>query len=151
MNIYSHKQMKSLLLTLATACGTALSFTTTFNSAIASELTASTNSVVNSKTIAQVRSCPKYAGGGRLAAQIETRNFLIHFCNRRGKLFYTGISKRDGKGIYSLPAYTEEGTGYVVKNGKYEYIVTGASLDILRNGKVIQSEQVIKYVSGYSN
>jgi hypothetical protein len=151
MNIFSHKQMKSLLLALATACGTALSFTTTFNSAIASELTASTNSVVNSKTIAQVRSCPKYAGGGRLEVQIETRNFLIHFCNRRNKLFYTGISKRDGKGIYSLPAYTEEGTGYVVKNGKYEYIVTGASLDILRNGKVIQSEQVIKYVSGYSN
>lgn len=151
MNTYSCKQMKSLLLTLATVCGTALSFTTTFNSAIASELMPSRNSAVNSTTIAQARSCPKYAGGGRLAAQIETRNFLIHFCDRQGKLYYTGISKRDGKGIYSLPAYTEEGTGYVVKNGKYEYIVTGASLDIVRNGKVIQSEPVIRYVSGYYN
>lgn len=150
MNIYPNKQMKYLLLILATT-GTALSFAGIFNSAGASELTANLNSVVNNKTIAQVRTCPKYAGGGRLSAKAETQNFLIHICNRQGKLFYTGISKRDGKGIYSLPAYTEEGTGYVAKNGKYEYIVTGANLDIIKNGKVVRSENVIRYISGYSN
>ncbi|MBD2500666.1 hypothetical protein H6G83_08545 [Anabaena azotica FACHB-119] len=150
MNIYPNKQMKYLLLILATT-GTALSFASIFNSASASELTVNVNSVVNNKTIAQARTCPKYAGGGRLSAQVETRNFLIHICDRQGKLFYTGISKRDGKGIYSLPTYTEEGTGYVAKNGQYEYIVTGASLDIFKNGKVVQSENVIRYISGYSN
>ncbi|MBD2252943.1 hypothetical protein H6G14_16800 [Nostoc parmelioides FACHB-3921] len=151
MNIYSQKKMKSLLFILATTLGTSLSFTGSVNSAIASELTANKNSAVNVGNIASLRTCPKYAGGGRLSARIETPNFIIHLCERRKKLFYTGISKHTGKGIYSLPAYVEEGTGYVAKNGKYEYIVTGASLDIIKNGKVIQSETVTKFTSDYAN
>ncbi|MBD2343167.1 hypothetical protein [Anabaena subtropica] len=151
MNTYPNQQMKSLLLILATTCGTALSFVGNVNSAVASELIANHNSAINSRTIANVSTCPQYAGGGRLSAQIETRNFIIHLCKRRGKLFYTGVSKRNGRGIYSLPAYTEEGTGYVARNGRYEYVVNGASLDIINNGKLIQSESVIRYISGYSN
>ncbi|MBW4642968.1 MAG: hypothetical protein KME23_08240 [Goleter apudmare HA4340-LM2] len=139
MNNSYQKQKSSLAIALATACGAAslLAGTLGASSAQASEL------------IASASVCPKYAGGGQLEAYIETRNFSIHLCRRRGQLFYTGVSKKDGKGIRSLRAYTEEGTGYVVTNGQYEYIVNGASLDILRNGKVLQSEPVIRYVSGY--
>lgn len=151
MNIFPNRQMKSLLLILATTCGTALSIFGTVNFAVASELTANKNSAVNSRNIARVSTCPKYTGGGKLFAKIETRNFIIHLCDRRGTLFYTGISKQNGRGIYSLPTYSEEGIGIIAKNGQYEYVVTGAELSISKNGKLLQSERVIKYVSGNSN
>lgn len=154
MNSFHQIQNKSLSLILATACGAAALLTGivgTSSSASATQLESTQVSTVHNQLIANAYTCPQYAGGGRLEAYIETTNFYIHICNKRGKLFYTGISKLNGKGIRSLRAYTEEGTGYVVKNKNYEYVVNGASLDIIKNGRVIQTEPVIKYVSGYSN
>lgn len=148
MNTFKHKSQKSLAIALSTASLLAATFGT-FSTAIGSELTANHSSVINSQTIASASTCPKSAGGGQLDAYIETSNFSIYLCKRRGQLFYTSTSKTNGKGIRSVKAYTEEGTGYVAKNGQYEYIVTGAKLEIFRNGKLLQTDPVIKYVSGY--
>jgi hypothetical protein len=137
---------KSFALILATASLLTGTFGTS-SSAVASELVATKVSAINTH-IASASTCPKYAGGGILEANIETRNFSIYICKRSGKLFYTSTSKLNGKGIRSLPAYTEEGTGYIAKNGKYEYVVNGVSLEILKNGKVLQIDPVIKYVRG---
>ncbi|GAX44046.1 hypothetical protein NIES4075_50630 [Tolypothrix sp. NIES-4075] len=141
---------KSFLLILATASLLTGTFGTS-SSAVASELVATQASSINTEIIASASTCPKYAGGGILEAQIETRNFSIYICKRSGKLFYTSTSKLNGKGIRSLSAYSEEGTGYIAKNGKYEYVVNGVSLEILKNGKVLQTDPVIKYVRGNSN
>ena len=84
--------------------------------------------------------------GLRTANYFETANFRVYICaNRRGKYFYNGVSKRNGNAI-TLPAITEEGTGYVATNGQYEYIVNGASLSITRNNRVIQEERVIRAI-----
>jgi hypothetical protein len=141
---------KSFLLILATASLLTGTFGTS-SSAVASELVATQASPINTEIIASASTCPKYAGGGILEANIETRNFSIYICKRSGKLFYTSTSKLNGKGIRSLPTYTEEGTGYIAKNGKYEYVVNGVNLEILKNGKVLQTDPVIKYVRGNSN
>jgi hypothetical protein len=155
MNTFNQKLQKSLPLALAAACGAASLLAGTFgtfSTAMGSELTANHNSVINSQTIATASTCPKSAGGGKLEAYIETSNFSIYLCQRRGQIFYTSTSKNNNsKGIRSLKAYAEHGTGYVAKNGQYEYIVTGANLSIFRNGKLLQTDPVIKYVSGYSN
>ncbi|MBE9004287.1 hypothetical protein IQ259_04400 [Fortiea sp. LEGE XX443] len=150
MNSFHQTQNKLFGIILATA-SLLTGIVGTSSSAIAAPLLSTQLSAVNSKMIANAYSCPWHAGGGRLEAYIETTNFYIHICNKRGKLFYTGISKLNRQGIRSLRAYTEEGTGYVAKNKEYEYIVNGASLDIVKNGKVVQTDPVIKYVSGYSN
>ncbi len=138
---------KSFPLILATASLLTGTFGTS-SSAVASELVATQALPINTQIIASASTCPKYAGGGILEANIETRNFSIYICKRSGKLFYTSTSKLNGKGIRSLPTYTEEGTGYIAKNGKYEYVVNGVSLEILKNGKVLQTDPVIKYVRG---
>jgi hypothetical protein len=148
MNSFNKTQNKSLSLILATTCGAVSVLTGIVGSSSAA---IASQKLSTPQIIAQAYTCPGYAGGGRLEAYIETTNFYIHICRRGGRLFYTGISKLDGKGIRSLRAYAEEGTGYVAKNRNYEYVVSGAGLDILKNGRVIQSEPVVKYVSGYSN
>ncbi|HEY9848456.1 MAG TPA: hypothetical protein V6D28_03285 [Leptolyngbyaceae cyanobacterium] len=82
--------------------------------------------------------------GLRSANYFETASFRVYICaNRRGKYFYNGVSKRNGNAI-TLPAITEEGTGYVAKNGQYEYVVNGAFLSISRGNRVIQEERVIR-------
>lgn len=154
MNSFNPKPNKSFSLILATACSTASLLAGTFwtsSSAVASELMATKASTINTGIIASASTCPKYAGRGILEAQIETRNFSIYICKKSGKLFYTSTSKLNGKGIRSLSAYSEEGTGYIAKNGKYEYVVNGVSLDILKNGKLLQTDPVVKYVRGNSN
>jgi hypothetical protein len=81
--------------------------------------------------------------GSSLDLVVETKNFYASICsNPSGKYIYTGIDKRNNRGI-TLPAYTEEGTGYVAEKGKYSYILTGASLSITRNNKEIVNEDVI--------
>ena len=81
--------------------------------------------------------------GYSLDLVVETKNFYASICaNTAGKLIYTGIDKRNSKGT-TLPAYTEEGTGYVAERGKYSYIITGASLSITRNNREIVNENVI--------
>ncbi|MFN6568152.1 hypothetical protein A6770_05465 [Nostoc minutum NIES-26] len=154
MKGFNHKQNKTFSIILATACGaTSLLAGTlgTSSAAVASQLIPTHDSPANSQIAANTYTCPRYAGGGLLEAYIETPNFAIYICNKRGKLFYTSTSKLNGQGIRTLPAYTEEGTGYVAKNGKYEYVVNGASLEILKNGRVLQTDPVIQYVSGYSH
>ncbi|MBH8561790.1 hypothetical protein I8748_06305 [Nostoc sp. CENA67] len=154
MNSWNQKLKKSLPIILATTCGvtsllTAIVGTSSF--AVASESTTNQHSQVNNQLIANAYTCPRYAGGGLLEAYVETPNFQIYICNKRGQLFYTSTSKLNRQGIRSLPIDVEEGTGYVAKNGKYEYLVNGASLTILKNGYVLQTDPVIQYISGHSN
>lgn len=154
MKGFNRKQNKSFSIILATVCGAASLLTGTLGTssfAVASQLIPSERSLANSQIAVNPYTCPRYAGGGLLEAYIETPNFAIYICNKRGQLFYTSTSKLNGQGIRTLPAYTEEGTGYVAKNGKYEYIVNGASLEILKNGRVLQTDPVIKYVSKSAN
>jgi hypothetical protein len=74
----------------------------------------------------------------------ETSNFHIYLCyNHANQLYYYGIKKSNGNTIM-LRARSEEGTGYVAKNGAYEYIVTGASLNVYKNGKSILEQRVIR-------
>ncbi|MBD2440355.1 hypothetical protein H6G69_26795 [Nostoc sp. FACHB-110] len=151
MTNFQQIQNKSFSLILAATCGAASLLTgiAGTSSASAAQLESTPVSAVNSQIIAKTSVCPRYAGGGRLEAYFETTNFYIHICNKNGNLFYTGISKSTGKGIRSLPAYSEEGTGYVAPNKNYEYVVNGANLEIVKNGRVIQTDRVVKYVSGY--
>lgn len=149
MKNFHSKQNKSRSVIFATACGVASLLAGTLGTSASA--VASQYSPANSQVVANAYTCPRYAGGGLLEAYIETPNFAIYICNRRGQLFYTGTSKLNGQRIRALPAFAEEGTGYVVQNGQYEYIVNGASLDILKNGRVLQTDPVITYVSGYSN
>lgn len=88
-----------------------------------------------------VEFCPGGAGGGVQVDYFETKSFTIYMCEGGG-LKYHGISKKDGKSI-TLPAYTEEGTGYVAENGNYTYIVNGASLTVMEGNKVLQEENII--------
>jgi hypothetical protein len=74
----------------------------------------------------------------------ETKNFHIYLChNHANQLYYYGVKKSNGNTI-ALRARTEEGTGYVAKNGAYDYIVTGASLSVYKNGKLILEQRVIR-------
>ncbi|MBD2455567.1 hypothetical protein H6G80_15945 [Nostoc sp. FACHB-87] len=148
MNSFYQVQNKSFVFILATA-SLLSGIVGISSSANAAQLESTPVSTVNSQTIAQASNCPSYAGGGRLEAYFETKNFHIYICNKRGSLFYTGISKSTRKAIRSLPTSSEEGVGYVARNNNYEYAVNGASLEILKNNRVIQTERVIRYVSGY--
>lgn len=82
--------------------------------------------------------------GQKVENYFETSNFRIYLCyNRANQVYYYGVKKSNGKTI-SLPASREEGTGYVAKNGDYDYIVTGASLSVYKNGKRILEQRVIR-------
>jgi hypothetical protein len=82
--------------------------------------------------------------GQKVEHYFETSNFRIYLCyNGANQLYYYGVKKSNGKTI-ALRARTEEGTGYVAKNGAYEYIVTGASLSVYKNGKSILEQRVIR-------
>jgi hypothetical protein len=82
--------------------------------------------------------------GQKVENYFETNNYRVYLCYNRGnQIFYYGVHKRSGAAI-ALPAYTEEGTGYVAENGQYDYIVTGASLSVYRNGRLILEERVIR-------
>jgi hypothetical protein len=82
--------------------------------------------------------------GQKVEKYFETSNFHIYLCyNHANQLYYYGVKKSNGKTI-ALRARTEEGTGYVAKNGAYDYIVTGASLSIYKNGKLILEQRVIR-------
>lgn len=82
--------------------------------------------------------------GQKVEQYFETNNFRIYLCyDNSNQIFYYGVDKRNGASI-ALPAYTEEGTGYVAENGEYDYIVTGASLSVYQNSKLILEETVIR-------
>ncbi|MBE9040595.1 hypothetical protein IQ235_07330 [Oscillatoriales cyanobacterium LEGE 11467] len=84
--------------------------------------------------------CPDSAGGTPQVAFYETNGFWIYICTVEG-LFYHGIEKGSGNYV-TLPAYVEEGTGYVAVNGNYTYIVNGATLAIYEGRTLIQEEYV---------
>ena len=82
--------------------------------------------------------------GQKVENYFETSNFRIYLCyNNANQLYYYGVKKSNGNTI-ALRARTEEGTGYVAKNGAYDYIVTGASLSVYKNGKQILEQRVIR-------
>ena len=91
--------------------------------------------------VAQQAYCPDRAGGLPMVDFFETDNFWIYICQSDG-LYYHGVSKPDGNNYITLPAYAEEGTGYVAENKGYTYIVNGAALSIYRDGYLIQEESV---------
>ncbi|MBE9116926.1 hypothetical protein IQ249_13545 [Lusitaniella coriacea LEGE 07157] len=82
--------------------------------------------------------------GQKVEQYFETNNFRIYLCyDNSNQIFYYGVDKRNQATI-ALPAYTEEGTGYVAENGNYDYIVTGASLSVYESSKLILEETVIR-------
>jgi hypothetical protein len=82
--------------------------------------------------------------GQKVENYFETSNFRIYLCyNRANQVYYYGVKKSNGQTI-ALRARSEEGTGYVAKNGAYDYIVTGASLSVYKNGKRILEQRVIR-------
>lgn len=82
--------------------------------------------------------------GQKVENYYETSNFRIYLCyNKANQVYYYGVKKSNGSTI-ALRARSEEGTGYVAKNGAYDYIVTGASLSVYKNGKRILEQRVIR-------
>jgi hypothetical protein len=81
----------------------------------------------------------------RVEGYFETKNFFIHLCyDSNNDIWYYGIAKgSEAEAIGPLYTYTEEGTGYVVENGDYTYIVTGLSLSIYEGNNLLQEEFVI--------
>lgn len=121
--------------------GTCLVLTTSVGISQASSANSSTNALKQSNSSIQ-STCSRR--GLRVTHYFETASYRIYLCkNRQGKVFYNGISKRNGSAII-LPVISEEGVGMVATNGQYEYLITGASLTISRNNQVIKEEQVIR-------
>ena len=82
--------------------------------------------------------------GLKVENYFETENFIIHICyDNNNDLWYYGIEKGPRSSYIVLPAYTEEGTGYVAENGDYTYIVNGAALSIYEGNTLIQEDPVI--------
>lgn len=77
---------------------------------------------------------------------VETANFFANICyDSSGQLIYIGGEKDNPGNAIKVPAYTEEGTGYVADNGNTTYIVTGAALIVAENGQEIVDERVIYF------
>ncbi len=75
---------------------------------------------------------------------IETANFFANICqDSSGQLIYIGGEKANPENTIKLPAFAEEGTGYVAENGGTTYILTGAALTVVENGVPILEENVI--------
>jgi hypothetical protein len=75
---------------------------------------------------------------------IETANFFANICrDSSGQLIYIGGEKANPENNIKLPAFAEEGTGYVAENGATTYILTGAALTVVENGVPILEENVI--------
>ncbi|MCA1991622.1 MAG: hypothetical protein LDL41_06185 [Coleofasciculus sp. S288] len=87
-------------------------------------------------------SCPDRAGGGLIAGFYETDNFYVYIC-QGDRLYYHGIDKKTDRYI-TLPVNTEQGRGYVARNGDYTYIINGEALSIYRNGSLVQKDDVYK-------
>lgn len=74
----------------------------------------------------------------------ETSSYRIYLCyNGANQKYYYGVKKSNGSTI-ALRARTEEGTGYVARNGAYDYIVTGAELTVYKKGKLVLQQRVIR-------
>lgn len=98
-----------------------------------------------SSTISQQQYCPDRAGGGPQYDAFETDSFYIFICttgNPEDGLYYHGVSKNDYDNYITLPAYVEEGTGYVAENQNYTYIVNGLELVVYDGNRVILTESV---------
>jgi hypothetical protein len=91
--------------------------------------------------LAQQQYCPDRTGGMPMVDFFETDNFWIYICEADG-LYYHGVEKGPNGGYITIPAYVEEGTGYVAENGIYTYIVNGASLSIYEGNTLLQEDWV---------
>ena len=82
---------------------------------------------------------------------VETANFFANICRKpNGQLIYIGGQKANPENTIKIPAIAEEGTGYVAEDGNTSYIVTGATLSIVENGKTISEEQVTYVCNEFS-
>ncbi|NET40468.1 hypothetical protein [Okeania sp. SIO2B3] len=82
---------------------------------------------------------------------VETANFFANICRKpNGQLIYIGGQKANPENYIKIAAIAEEGTGYVAEDGNTTYIVTGATLSIVENGKTISEEQVTYMCSQFS-
>jgi hypothetical protein len=149
MNFTARLTQTSLLGLMLFACNPAATFALEQSDRTAP--TASrTQSPIETIQIANASSPQKLVGdfcirkGQKVENYFETSNFRIYLCyNKANQIYYYGVKKSNGKTI-ALPAIREEGTGYVAKNGAYDYIVTGASLSVYKNGKRILEQRVIR-------
>ncbi|MBK4732885.1 hypothetical protein JJD41_23880 [Oxynema sp. CENA135] len=112
------------------------------------ELNLKQNSSLNKQVHSEsVRRARQFCGNRemRVEGYFETKNFFIHLCyDSNNEIWYYGIAKgSEAEAIGPLYTYTEEGTGYVVENGDYTYIVTGLSLSIYEGNNLLQEEPVI--------
>lgn len=83
-------------------------------------------------------------GGSELVEFFETDNFQVLICRKRGQLYYHGIERGGDKNGITLPAYYEEGSGYVAENGEYAYIVNRSTLSIYQGNTLLQRDQVYR-------
>lgn len=125
--------------------GTCLVMATSLGVPQTSSANSTTNTLKQSDNFKSSRPTFCSRRGLKSVNYFETASYRIYICaSRQGKYFYNGINKRNGSAI-TLPVFPEEGTGMVATNGQYQYIITGASLTIIRNNRVIKEEQVIRY------
>ncbi len=81
-------------------------------------------------------------GGSELVEFFETDNFQVLICRKAGKLYYHGIERGGDRNGITLPAYYEEGTGYVAENGEYAYIINRSTLSIYQGNTLLQRDRV---------
>ena len=129
MNFTARLTQTSLLGLILFACNPAATFALG-QSNTSTALTASrTQSPIETIQIANSSSPEKLVRdfcvrkGQKVENYFETSNFRIYLCyNSANQLYYYGVKKSNGNTI-ALRARREEGTGYVAKNGAYDYIV----------------------------
>lgn len=150
MNFTRRLTQTSLLGLMLFACNPAATFALGQSNNPTAPTASRTQSPIETIQIANVSTPQKLVSdfcvrkGQKVENYYETSNFRIYLCyNKANQLYYYGVKKSNGSTI-ALRARSEEGTGYVAKNGAYDYIVTGASLSVYKNGKRILEQRVIR-------
>ena len=145
MNFTARLKQTSLLGLILFACNPAATFALgQSNNPTATQSPTETIQIANASTPQKLVRDFCARKGQKVENYFETSNFRIYLCyNSANQIYYYGVKKSNGKTI-ALPASRKEGTGYVAKNGSYEYIVTGSSLSVFKNGKRILQQRVIR-------
>ena len=81
-------------------------------------------------------------GGSQLVEFFETENFQVLICIKGGQLYYHGIERGGDRSGITLPAYYEEGSGYVAENGEYAYVIIHSTLSIYQGNILLQQDWV---------
>lgn len=76
----------------------------------------------------------------------ETKNYWVSICKgNNNALFYRGVKKADrNQGINVENVQVIDGYTYHIRSGSTEYKISKQALVVLRNGKVILKEKVIR-------